>query len=226
MVALMAALQLLAMVLFPLTNGQVQFAGGIYGYSCHKLDSVPEGVSIPAEFKPDTITDCRQVLFGGTSARVLQAIRNSQSGAITKTTLYSFLLDAHGKPIKVPPLDRLLLPLLFAFRYLFDRTGGSIGRRICRIRLSDAACGNYPPASSPLNRRYAALLLPLAPYVLWSSFGALLPGVHSLGPDARLACSIILGIPALIALLAALQDVIRRKDTWYDRFAATSAARR
>jgi hypothetical protein len=222
LVALMAALQLLATVLFPLTNGQVQFAGGFYGYSCHKLDSVPEGVSIPAEFKPDAITDCRQVLLGGTSARVLRVARNTQAGAITKTAFHTFLLDAYGKPIKVPPLDSLLLPLLFALRYLFDRVGGSVGRRICRVRLADAGCGNYPPANSPLNRRYAALLLPLAPYVLWSSFDSLLPGVHSLGPDARLVCSIILGIPALIALLAALQEIIRRKDTWYDRFAVTS----
>ena len=225
LLALMAALQLLAMVLFPLTGGRVQFAGGIYGYSCQKLDAVPVGISIPAEFKPDTITDCRQMLFGGTSARVLRAIRNTQSGTVTKTAFHAFLLDADGKPLRGPSLDSLLLPLLFALRYLFDRAGGSVGRRICRIRLSDAGCGNYPPTNSPLNRRYAALLLPLAPYVLWSSFGAWLPWAQSLGPDARLICSIMLGIPALIALLAALQQVIRRRDTWYDRFAATGVLR-
>jgi len=220
LLVLMAALQLLALVLFPLTGGRVQFAGGIYGYSCQKLDSVSAGISIPAGFKPDTITDCRQVLFGGTSARVLRAVRHEKSGAIIKSSFHTFLLDARGKPIKLPPLDSLLLPLLFALRYLFDRAGGSIGRRICRIRLADAD-GNYPPTSSLLNRRYAALLLPLAPYVLWSSFGAWYP----LGPDARLVCSIILGIPALVTLLAALQQVIGRKGSWYDQYAATGVLR-
>ena len=218
----MAVLQLLAIVLFSLTNGQVQFAGGFYGLSCQKLDAVPEGVSVPADFKPDAITDCRQALLGATSARVLRLTRTTQAGAITKTAFHAFLLDAHGKPIKVPPLDSLLLPLLFALRYLFDRAGGGLGRRICRIRLSDAGDGKHPPANSLLNRRYGALLLPLAPYLLWSSFGAWLPWVHSLGPDARFVFSIILAIPALIALLQALLAVIRRKDTWYDQFAVTS----
>lgn len=225
LLVLMAALQLLAIVLFPLTGGQVQFAGGIYGYSCQKLDSVPAGISIPAEFNPDTITDCRQTLFGGTSARVLRAARSSQSGAVTKTSYYTFLLDTQAKPIKLPPLDSLLLPLLFALRYLFDRAGGSIGRRVYRTRLSATGDGIYPPTNSLLNRRYGALLLPLAPYLMWSTFGAWLPWVHSLGPDARFAFSIILGIPALVALLQASLAVIRRKDSWYDQFAATGVLR-
>src|SRR5207245_5078973 len=42
---------------------------------------------------------------------------------------------------------------------------------------------------------------------------------------ASRVCNIILGSPAQISLLAALQQIIRRKDTWYDRFAVTSVLR-
>ena len=45
-IAIRAVLQLLAMALFPLSHGRVQFTNGlITGTTCDKLEKLPDGVS-------------------------------------------------------------------------------------------------------------------------------------------------------------------------------------
>jgi hypothetical protein len=92
-------LQAFALVLFPLTRGHVQFAGGIYVISCNKLDAIPAGVVIPADFNANTIVDCQQRLFGLPSARMLRVARITRDGAITKDIHIDSMLDADGVPI-------------------------------------------------------------------------------------------------------------------------------
>src|SRR3981081_1097945 len=65
LIAVGVVLQLIGLVLFPLSNGRLQFSGGpLDAISCQKLEAVPEGVSIPAEFGANSINDCRQSLLG------------------------------------------------------------------------------------------------------------------------------------------------------------------
>src|ERR1700681_3691788 len=226
LIAISALLQVVALVLFPLTHGQVQFSGGpLYGLNCQKLTSVPEGVSIPPEFNANSVTDCQQSLLGLPTARTLRVSRITKDGTVTKVAQIRQRLDADGKPTPGLPLDIFVLPLLIALRFALDRIGGSMGRRICRLRLSNASDGQYPPPTTSLSRRYAAQALPLAPAWIWSVYAALFPGQELLGSTLYWLFWAGTGIPLLIAALIAADSIIRRRDALYDRFAGTRVLR-
>jgi hypothetical protein len=226
LIAISAVLQLAALVLFPLTHGQVQFSGGpLYGLNCQKLASVPEGVSIPPEFNANSVTDCQQSLLGLPTARTLRVSRITKDGALTKVAQIRQRLGADGKPTPGLPLDIFVLPLLLALRFALDRAGGSIGRRICRIRLSNGVDGQYPPPTTSVSRRYVALALPLAPAWIWSAYAALFPDQELLGTTLYWLFWAGTGTPLLIAALLAADSIIRRRDAFYDRFAGTSVLR-
>src|SRR6202163_2870041 len=226
LIAISAFLQVVALVLFPLTHGQVQFSGGpLYGLNCQKLASVPEGVSIPPEFNANSVTDCQQSLLGLPTARTLRVSRITKDGAVTKVAQIRQRLNADGKPTPGLPLDIFVLPLLIALRFALDCIGGSIGRRICRLRLSNASDGRAPPPTTSVSRRYAAQALPLAPAWIWSAYAALFPGQELLGTTQYWLLWAGTGIPLLIAALFAADSIIRRKDAFYDRFAGTRVLR-
>jgi hypothetical protein len=226
LIAISAALQVVALVLFPLTHGQVQFSGGpLHRLNCQKLASVPEGVSIPPEFNANSVTDCQQSLLGLPTARTLRVSRITKDGAVTKVAQIRQRLGADGKPTPGLPLDIFVLPLLIALRFALDRIGGSIGRRICRLRLSNASDGRTPPPTTSVSRRYAAQALPLAPAWIWSAYAALFPGQELLGTTLYWLLWAGTGIPLLIAALFAADSIIRRRDAFYDRFAGTRVLR-
>jgi hypothetical protein len=224
LIAISAVLQLAALALFPLSSGRVQFSGSpFYALSCQKLEAVPEGLALSAEFGPDSITDCRQSLFGLPTARTLNLDRITQDGGVTKVAQVRHMLDANGKAVRGWPLEIFILPLLIALRFWLDHGRGSPGRRICRLRLVDGMDGLQPPPTS-LNGRYAALALPLAPLWIWSAYGALFPG-SELGAAIYWLCWVGIVLPLLIATLEASDSIVRRRDTFYDRFAQTSVLR-
>jgi hypothetical protein len=226
LIAISALLQVVALLLFSLTHGQVQFSGGpLHGLNCQKLASVPEGVSIPPEFNANSVTDCQQSLLGLPTARTLRVSRITRDGALTKVAQIRQRLGADGKPTPGLPLDIFVLPLLIALRFALDRIGGSIGRRICRLGLSNVSDGQYPPPTTSLSRRYAAQALPLAPAWIWSAYAALFPGQELLGTTPYWLCWAGTGIPLLIAALLAADSIIRRRDAFYDRFAGTRVLR-
>jgi len=226
LVAVVAVLQVTALALFPLSNGHVQFSAGLlYDLNCEYLESVPKGLSISIEFDANSITDCQQSLLGLPTSRALSVSRITRDSAVTKVAQIRHMLDAEGRPASGLPLDILILPLLIALRFALDRIGGSIGRRICCIRLSNGLNGQYPPAAASMNRRYAALALPLAPVWIWSSCAALFPGPELGDPRLYWLCWVGTGIPLLIAALEAADSIIRRRDTFYDRIAGTSVLR-
>src|SRR6202023_149122 len=152
LIAISAVLQVVALLLFPLTHGQVQFSGGpLHRLNCQKLASVPEGVSIPPEFNANSVTDCQQSLLGLPTARTLWVSRVTKDGAVTKIAQIRHRLGADGKPTPGLPLDIFVLPVLIALRFALDRIAGSLGRRICRIRLSNGLDGQYPPPTTSVS---------------------------------------------------------------------------
>ena len=220
-VAIGVVLQLAALALFPLSNGRVQFSGPFHTLNCQQLEAAPDGVTVPAEFGVNSITDCRQNLLGLPTARTLNLNRITQEGGVTKVAQVRHMLDAKGKPVRGWPLEIFILPLLIALRFWLDHGRGSPGRRICRLRLADGMDGLQPPPTS-LNGRYVALALPLAPLWLWSAYGALFPGSELIGASMYLLCWVGTGFPLLVATLEAADSIIRRRDTYYDRFAQTT----
>jgi len=171
------------------------------------------------------VTDCQQSLLGLPTARTLRVSRITKDGAVTKVAQIRQRLGADGKPTSGLPLDIFVLPLLIALRFALDRIGGSIGRRICRLRLSNASDGQYPPPTTSVSRRYAAQALPLAPAWIWSAYAALFPGQELLGTTPYWLLWAVTGIPLLIAALFAADSIIRRRDAFYDRFAGTRVLR-
>jgi hypothetical protein len=224
LVAVGAVLQFAALALFPLSNGRVQFSGPFYAYDCRQLEAVPEGVPVAAEFGANSITDCRQSLFGLPTARNVNLNRITQDGDVIKVAQVRHMLDARGKPVRGWPLEIFILPLLIGMRFWFDHGRGSPGRRLCGLRLADGMDGLQPPPTA-LNGRYAALVLPLAPFWLWSALGALVPGSEPMSGLMYSLCWIMTGFPLIIATLEAADSIIRRRDTFYDRFAQTTVLR-
>jgi hypothetical protein len=218
-------LQVLAFALYPATGGRVQFPGGFMLLYCDQLKAVPQGFDVPAGFVPTTIVDCRQGLFQLTSARALNLVQVTQNGVLTTRKQITFLRDVEGKPVEQPILGLFWLPLFFVLRLLFDRRGGTPGRRLLGLRLTDAASGQRPPSSSAVVRRYLMQALPLAPYAVEPVLLSL-SGVHIVPLGEAWWMALILptvcgGIGALIAL----HNVIYRKDAFYDSFAQTSVLR-
>lgn len=231
-VIVLLLLQVVAIGLFSLTGGRVQFANGFNLMYCDKLEAVPEGFKLPADFNATSITDCRQgplPLPGWSTSRVLHVTSVTPGSVVTR--FINGFLDAGGKPVKAVTLDSAVLPLLLLLRFLFDhRVGtrggrGMPGRRICRIRLGVAADGVVPPPATSVNRRYAALAATLAPLLLWAMLNDWLLGVQVTGAGWPLLVTIALAIPALITLLEALHAASFGSDTWYDRYAGTRMLR-
>ncbi len=114
-IAIAAVLQLAALALYPLSNGRVQFSGGpFYALNCERLEAAPEDVAVPAEFGVNSITDCRQSLFGLPTARTLNLNRITQDRGVTKVVQVRHMLDAKGRPVRGWPLEIFILPLLIA----------------------------------------------------------------------------------------------------------------
>jgi len=215
-------LQVLAFALYPATGGRVQFAGGFMLLYCDQLKAVPEGFDVPADFVPTTIVDCRQGLFQLTSARTLNLVRVTQNGGFTTRKQITFLRDVGGRPVAEPILGIFWLPLFFVLRLLFDRRGGTPGRRLLGLRLTDAASRQRPPPSRAVVGRYLMQALPLAPYAIGPLLLSLL-GVRivPLG-EAWWMAMILPAVCGGIGALIALHHVIYRKDAFYDSFAQTS----
>jgi hypothetical protein len=224
-VSTMTILQLVTFALFPLTNGRVQFVGGLALLYCDKLDAVPEGVPLPADFRADAIADCWHGFFSLTSARIVTVSEVTRYRGIETTKQIVHLLDAEGKPFSAPTLDGYMLIFLLALRCWLDRGRGTPGRRICRVRLSPAADGHHSPPLGAVARRYAAQTLPLVPLIVWSLLRWRLTD-----PQAGISIleAILLTVPAVCLLIAvpiAVHAIVYRRDAWYDRWAVTSVLR-
>lgn len=218
-------LQLIAFVVFPITGGRAQFVSGV-APSCSAVNAIPKGVSLPADYAVGWITDCRYGFFGMTSARILTVTRIPQNEATASArTNIVHLLDAEGKPFNAPTLDSLALPFLFVLRIWFDRGRGTLGRRICRVRLTGVIEGLPPLPIGAAARRYAAQALPLVPLVIWSLLQRVMASEQAV---ASLSGSVLLAMPGaslLIAVPIAVYAIVCRQDAWYDRWAMTRVLR-
>jgi len=219
------ALQLAALVLFPLSHGRVQFLNGIVALHCDELDAVPEGIVAPPDFAGAKISDCRKTVFGLTTARVVNLHQALSEGAVTHFKEWSHTLDADGRAMNDPTLDELLLPVLLLLRFAFDRGGGTPGRRLLRIRLARRRDALRSPRAAAVNRRYGVLILPLLPSFAWSLLTVVLPDMEQASPTFVLLARIVVGVPVLLAALEALYTTARRRDAYYDRAAGTAVLR-
>jgi hypothetical protein len=225
-IAVGVVLQILALVLFPVSDGNVQFASGvIVQRDCHPLDKLPDGISIPAEFGANYMTECRASILGASTSHTVIFGRRTVEGGVTKFTQLEYMLDRQGKPIRGLALDIFILPILIALRWRLDRGKGSPGRRLSGIRLLNLSDVENPPPASMINKRYAAVCLPLLPAWIWTAYGSIFAGPKLADSPLFWPAWIAVGIPFLIAALEAAGSIIHRKDAYYDRIAGTCVSR-
>jgi hypothetical protein len=225
-IAIGLVLQIFALVLFPVSNGYVQFASGIIVQrDCHPLNELPDGIAIPAEFGANFIAECQASILGAVTSHTAIVARRTVEGSVTKFTQLGYMLDRQGKPIHGLPLDILILPLLIALRWGLDRRKGSPGRRLSGIRLLNQSDLKGPPTTAMINRRYVAFSLPLLPAWIWWAYGSIFVDPNLADPSLFWPVWIAVGIPFLIAALVAAGSIIYRKDAYYDRIARTCVSR-
>ncbi len=222
-IAIAVLLQLLALVLYPLSHGRIQYAGGVFALSCNKLDKVPEGAAIPPDFNANSILDCHQTVFGLTAARILHVARTTHEGLMIKSVQVARMLDADGVPVTAFSLGILALPLLIGWRLSFDLGRGSPGRRACGIRLASAADAGRP-STAAVRWRYALLFVVFSPFLIWSIAEIVSPETAA-DPGWLLWIVLASYCPGLIVLLQAWRAAFRREDPWHDRFAGTCVLR-
>ena len=150
--------------------------------------------------------------------------RQTSANAITTTLSFSVPLDAEGRHGISFGAGWPSLLLFFAYRIFFESHGGrTLGRLITGVRLEGK---DRPDADrKQLLRRYLAAyganMAPLAAADAWALFETRYSLLGHLGPVGFLGLYAALSLPAIVAGLLAVIAMIRRRPTFYDRFAET-----
>jgi uncharacterized membrane protein (DUF485 family) len=218
-----AVVHLIGFAAYPLTNGYVQSAG-VIRYSQCKFDTIaPPGIIVRLDFDPNHFAECRHGLFGFESARTLTVGRVDRVGELWGGTLrreqkFTVMLDRDGRVIRGVPLDLLLLPLLVLYRIAFERRfGAALGKWMLQQRVTEQA--NLVLASfDSIVRRNLFFALPFLPGFLlftWLAIGTIPASLYWTALGFSIGCILIAGA------LASIQ-IIRRRETFYDRRAGTT----
>ena len=176
---------------------------------CHGLGGVPPGFQIPSELQPGYIYECVNSWFGFPTGRWITISREPQPQAGTNLEA-TFQTDAEGHPLGAFSLDLqwLLVPILLVYRIGFERRNGqTVGKRLTRVRVIEIIPGtsSVPPAA----KRNLALFLPI-----------LIPGLAPIGVPLWFW---LIAYGILFAVI--VWQIATRRDTYYDKAAATAVVR-
>ena len=134
-------IQILVVPLFLLTNGAVQFHGGVTYKNCAnpvQISELPSGLTPPPPENSNFAFICRTYFFGLPTAQSLTVERRTKEGNVTRTVWRAYPLGVDGKPRSAWSLDGWALILLFAYLiFLENRFGRTIGKRLLGIRVVD-----------------------------------------------------------------------------------------
>lgn len=227
-----ALVQTIAIPAYIFSDGRIQSAGVIRTKQCVALPSVPHmppGFEFPFKDPPNYATICILSFFGLETARILEIGRETHTGdknsIITTSggTWVRYPLDRHNR-IGAYPLDLIIPPIFFLLRLLFDGGPGTVGRRLLGIRLVKAlATEILSPGIGASARRYAILAIPFALVWVIQVYAGLFATIAML--PRLLPLTIGTGLIALVVAIIAIVSIVRRRDTFYDRFAGTAVVR-
>jgi uncharacterized membrane protein (DUF485 family) len=222
-----AVVQLIGFAAYPLSNGYVQTSGVIRHSQCNVDSVAPPGVTVNLDFVPTYFAHCRHGLFGFEMARTFTAGRVDRVewpliGAVNRAQHFTVRVDHDGRIIRGVTLDLLVLPLLLLYRIVFERSfGAALGKWMLQQRVVDQTTRALAPIDHVVLRNFLFALpfLPFAVLAIWPTSGGVL----------STSVWIILGIAIgciVIAFIVATVQIVRRRDTFYDRRAGTTVIQR
>ncbi len=214
-------LQLLTMVLFPLSGGRIQGSGVVSATACEELSGIPAGITLRAGFQPDKSGICERNWLGVTLSRSAIFVQRTTQGVLTTTTTYAYPLNSQGAAVHALYTDWLGWPVWLLLRWWLDSRGRSFSRKIMRIRLSSAVLPDSTPPDRAVTKRYLVFALPFTLAWVFQICAGLFPEYLLDGPSAYWTWTVGPGLLTLIAALAAAGSMIRKRDTFYDRPAGT-----
>ena len=219
----------LVALLFAASDGRVSSAMALYT-ACNPVETAPIGVTLPPGFVATSQSLCRSSFFGAPTRTLYVARHEEKAGAVTTATSFSAATSPDGRRvIHALGLDALFGPLFILLRWASDRfAGGSLGRRLVRIAVTDAG-GTASGAALPalLARRYARFAWPQAPGSLMLALGAAFEAASGHSSQLLVGLSWLTGSALLgVAQLAAAMAIFRHQDTFYDAPSGTAVATR
>jgi hypothetical protein len=211
---------------YELSGGRLQASpqlGVITHSECVSLAALPAGIDAPPAFGATYGRDCISDVFGYPVSHQIAIGRETDDDGVTTDESVTFTVDKLGRPVRLPTLDLLVLPATIAWRCWLDRRKGSPGRRIFAVRVSLGGTEAIPASPGRLAKRYGAFALIFAPAWLVALYEDFSPGFAV----SDQTWPVGLGAVAVMALLvlAAVVAIVRRNESFYDRFAGTSVMR-
>ncbi len=219
-------LQAIGALSYSLTDGVIQSSASaiISATECRKLSRLPPGLVIPEQFKVNAAITRTSSFFGFPNSSVAKVGWIEKQGNLTTSIFETVTLDAAGNYRRTFDLGWLSLPLFLGLRIWRESAGKrSPGRRWAKVRL--VALDGSQLGVVRLMKRYGVALAPIAPGFLASlaeEFAQPFFVWKFIGLDAILWATAAFALPVVVMGLWAVIDVVRRRDTYYDRSAGTS----
>lgn len=218
LIVVMIATQLLASLLFPLSNGILIDSTAVI-ISCEPAGQRPQNIETAPDFRPTAEQICTKSFFGQPVARFYTMSRQEPGSSVTTSVSHS--LDRQDRAALTFDLSLLQLPLLALMRWLVEAQGWqSPGRQATLLYVLPRAGVSARPA---LGRRYLLFALPYAvPMVIATVlFAALQAGLAAPG-DLTNALLFLSRLPETMAVIVAVTAIARSHDAFYDEGAGTS----
>lgn len=224
--ALIALLtQLAAALLFTPTGGFLRDSTAFYK-QCVSAAARPARLDIPPGLGAVTESICTANVLGWPAARSYVLTHRPPGSAFQQSI--SYWIDSRGGAVAGVDLALLQWPLLALMRWGTERRGGrSPGRLLAGLTVrsagDEAADADF---KRRLGRRYGLFALAAAPILVVSLTMAAAFGLGwSVPNELAAALAAICGLVPIIAVVAAGNAILRRRDTFYDAAAGTSVVR-
>lgn len=218
--------QVLAVVLFAATAGNIQMHSGLISTNCLNGKEIPQALDPPPPHDSNSIRVCRTSFFGAPTAATLTVGRVTQEGNTTTSVNQTYMLNKDGVPINGHSIDWIVqLALLTYLVAMVWKTGRTLGARVVGVKVVDAAL----PGSRgvPLGKailRYLAIFIGAVPAFSLFGYGRAVGGSSA---DAIFTADFFkwFAIAALIGAawtLLLIVQIARKTDPVYDRLAGTA----
>lgn len=225
--------QVVAVVLFAVSNGMLQETAGLDFSVCHQVQSEELAkygtLSSPPPEGANYVLDCDATLFGLPTARMLVIGRRTDENNITKNVWVTYPLNASGQLAQAYNWD-WLVKLAFAVYYLglLSRTGRTFGMRRLTTQLISLDKPDAPVGLWRVLLRYLVMSLPAMPMLLLMTW-IIVQSAGNISSYEKLFFSNVSSpwflssiVGGVLLALWMVASIVQREDPLYDRAAKTA----